>query len=215
MDTLFVHGFIRRIEKLLENNKIFIENKVSINQKIISLSIKNISEEIRKGNFIETLYNRLGVIKIETLPIIFRREDILPIFNFYLSYYNKNKNFKFIFSKNAKSKLELYDWPGNIAQIINYAEKTIILNTNFSDKESFEIEDLPMDMGDYENSNMVNNNYELSLKEARNIFEKNYLLSQIKRFNGNIRKISDFTGMERTALYRKFKSLDIEIEKKQ
>ena len=58
------------------------------------------------------------------------------------------------------------------------------------------------------------NNFELSLKEARNNFEKDYLISQIKRFNGNIKKISDFTGMERTALYRKFKSLNIETEKK-
>ena len=53
---------------------------------------------------------------------------------------------------------------------------------------------------------------DLSLKEARSEFEKNYLISQIKRFNGNITKVSEFTGMERTALYRKFKSLDIKVE---
>ena len=69
-------------------------------------------------------------------------------------------------------------------------------------------------MGDYTNQQKKENNYELSLKEARNNFEKDYLLSQIKRFYGNIKKISGFTGMERTALYRKFKSLNIDTDKK-
>ena len=64
-------------------------------------------------------------------------------------------------------------------------------------------------MGDETASNSSNNSLDLSLKEARSEFEKNYLISQIKRFNGNITKVSEFTGMERTALYRKFKSLDI------
>ena len=107
----------------------------------------------------------------------------------------------------------MYDWPGNISQIINYIEKTIILNQNLNDEKDFLIENLPLDMGDYDKKLNKENNLELSLKEARNNFEKNYLLSQIKRFNGNIKKISEFTGMERTALYRKFKSLNIEIDK--
>ena len=68
-------------------------------------------------------------------------------------------------------------------------------------------------MGEYIKEDNNKNNYELSLKEARNIFERDYLLSQIKRFNGNIKKISEFTGMERTALYRKIKSLKIETDK--
>lgn len=68
-------------------------------------------------------------------------------------------------------------------------------------------------MGYYNKIDKNENKFELSLKEARNNFEKDYLISQIKRFNGNIRKISDFTGMERTALYRKFKSLNIDINK--
>ena len=64
-------------------------------------------------------------------------------------------------------------------------------------------------MGDYINEAFKKNNIDLSLKDARNKFEKEYLISQIKRFNGNITKVSEFTGMERTALYRKIKSLNI------
>ena len=198
----------------LENNELFLKNKIYLKQKIISISSKDIIKEIQDGNFLKSLYERLSVINIQIPSIINRREDIIPICEYYLNYYNKNKNFTFSFSQNAKSKLELYDWPGNISQIINYVEKTIILNQNLNIKNDFIIENIPLDMGEYSHNYKYDNNYELSLKEARNNFEKDYLLSQIKRFNGNIIKISEFTGMERTALYRKFKSLNIESDKK-
>ena len=136
----------------------------------------------------------------------------MPICEYYLNYFKKDNDLNFIFSDSAKSKLELYDWPGNISQIINFAEKTIILNKNKNNE--LEIDNLPIDMGDYSTSNKKDNNFELSLKDARNNFEREYLLSQIKRFNGSIKKISYFTGMERTALYRKFKSLNIKIDNK-
>ena len=196
----------------LENNKLFNNYKINLKQKIISLSNKNIKEEINKGNFIQNLYERLSTIKIDIPEINKRREDIVPIFEYYLAYYNSNKKYKFSFSNNAKTKLELYHWPGNIPQIINYAQKTAILNHEFNNNSDYEIENLPMDMGDYEKKNKIEGSFDLSLKEARNNFERNYFISQIKRFNGNISKISNFTGMERTALYRKFKSLNINID---
>ena len=194
--------------------KVFFDNlNIFLKQKIIAINNNSIEDEISKGNFLQSLYDRLAVIKIDIPDINFRREDIIPIFEYYLNYYNKNKKYRFNLSNNVKSKLELYEWPGNVSQIINYAEKAIILNQDFNNTNHFEIENLPLDMGDYERINKKDNNYELSLKEARNNFEKDYLLSQIKRFNGNIKKISEFTGMERTALYRKFKSLNIETNK--
>ena len=105
----------------------------------------------------------------------------------------------------------MYDWPANISQLINYVEKSLILNQDQNIKE-LEVDDLALQMGDETASNSSHNSLDLSLKEARSEFEKNYLISQIKRFNGNITKVSEFTGMERTALYRKFKSLDIKVE---
>ena len=160
----------------------------------------------------KNLYERLSTIKIEIPEINKRREDIVPICEYYLDFYNQNKKYKFSFSQNTKTKLELYHWPGNIPQIINYAQKTIILNHELNKNSNYEIENLPMDMGDYDLNNKIEDSFDLSLKEARNNFEKNYFISQIQRFNGNISKISNFTGMERTALYRKFKSLNINIE---
>ena len=74
-----------------------------------------------------------------------------------------------------------------------------------------DVDNLALEMGDYNKDEITSNNYDLSLKEARMKFEKEYLLSQIKRFNGNVSKVSEFTGMERTALYRKLKSLNIKV----
>ena len=212
IDSLNIN-YQKKLLSFLENKKFFEKNKLDIKQKIISLTNKDIHKEIKKGNFTQALYDRLSAINLAIPPISSRRDDIIPIFDYYLDYYNKNKNFKFSFSKISNAKLELYSWPGNIPQIINYAEKTIILNQDLNKSSNFEIENLPSDMGGEEQKSNLENNYELSLKEARVNFEKDYLLSQIKRFNGNIIKISAFTGMERTALYRKFKSLNIDTEK--
>ena len=207
-------NFQKKFLFLLENKNLFITNNTDLDQKIISISSKNILEEIDKGNFIKTLYDRLSPIKIIIPSINSRRNDIFPICEYYLNHFKKDKDQNFVFSNSAKSKLELYDWPGNISQIINYAEKTILLNQSTNKNNILEIDNLPLDMGDYSAIDKKDNNFELSLKEARNNFERDYLLSQIKRFNGNIKKISDFTGMERTALYRKFKSLNIKADSK-
>ena len=204
----------KKLLLFLENNNFFIKNKINIKQKVIFISSKNIENEVNIGNFLRSLYDRISVIKLRIPSIKSRRDDIIPIYEYYLKYYNKNKDYKFTLSQNAKSKLELYDWPGNVSQIMNYAEKTIILNQDLNIKKNFILDNLPLDMGEYVLNKNNLNDFELSLKDARNNFEKNYLLSQIKRFNGNIKKISDFTGMERTALYRKFKSLNISTEKK-
>ena len=112
------------------------------------------------------------------------------------------------------NKLETYDWPGNVSQLINYIEKTIILNQDSNLESDYELDNLPIDMGELKNDKNSQLSFGLSLKEAKFNFEKEYLLSQIKRFNGNISKISEFTGMERSALYRKLKSLNILINNK-
>ena len=134
--------------------------------------------------------------------------------NYFLDKYNRNKNYKFYFSKKAIRKLESYNWPGNIRQISNYIERIVILNQNNNFSQDFELLDLSDDMNDLDKSSIkINENLELNIKKAREKFEREYFLSQIKRFNGNILKVSDFTGMERTALYRKLKSLNIDLNK--
>ena len=193
----------------IENKSFFNKSKINLDQKIISISEKNLNEEVINGNFTKRLLDRISLDTIKCPSIRNRREDIVPIVQHYLNFYNENNKINISFSNPAISKLELYDWPGNILQIINYIEKTIILNQSSDNDIILDVDDLALEMGDYINEFSQKNNFDLSIKDARNEFEKDYLLSQIKRFNGNMTKVSEFTGMERTALYRKIKSLKI------
>ncbi len=200
----------KKLLNFLENKKFFEDLDIKLNHKIITITEKNLEIEIEKGNFIKRLYDRISTDFIKFKSLSDRRDDVLPILDFYLNEKSGGiLNFKF--SSKALTKLQMYDWPGNISQLINYVEKSLILNQDQNIKE-LEVDDLALQMGDETASNSSNNSLDLSLKEARSEFEKNYLISQIKRFNGNITKVSEFTGMERTALYRKFKSLDIKVE---
>ena len=200
----------KKLLNFLENKKFFEDLDIKLNHKIITITEKNLEIEIEKGNFIKRLYDRISTDFIKFTSLSDRRDDVLPILNFYLNE-KSGGNLNFKFSSKALTKLQMYDWPGNISQLINYVEKSLILNQDQNIKE-LEVDDLALQMGDETASNSSNNSLDLSLKEARSEFEKNYLISQIKRFNGNITKVSEFTGMERTALYRKFKSLDIKVE---
>ena len=203
--------FKKKLLFFLENTEFFIKYNINLNIKFITITEKNLIEEIEKGNFLQRLFDRISTDKIITHPLCERREDILPILDYYLNDIGSDtKNFKF--SNSALTKLQMYDWPGNISQLINYVEKSLILNQDNISSKELEVDDLALEMGDETATISSNYSLELSLKEARYEFEKEYLLSQIKRFNGNITKVSDFTGMERTALYRKIKSLDIKID---
>ncbi len=200
----------KKLLNFLENKKFFEDLDIKLNHKIITITEKNLEIEIEKGNFIKRLYDRISTDIIKFKSLSDRRDDVLPILNFYLNE-KSGGNLNFKFSSKALTKLQMYDWPGNISQLINYVEKSLILNQDQNIKE-LEVDDLALQMGDETASISSNNSLDLSLKEARSEFEKNYLISQIKRFNGNITKVSEFTGMERTALYRKFKSLDIKVQ---
>jgi len=203
--------FQKKILFFLENENFLNKSNIKWNIKIIAISSKNIDYEIQQGNFMKDLFDRLNVFRIKVPPISERREDIIPICNYYLDFFNKNKKYNFSLSKKSSNKLEVYNWPGNAHQIINYIEKTIILFQDLNSESDYMLDDLPIDMSEIEDNSSIATHFGLSLKVARQNFEREYLLSQIKRFNGNIIKISEFTGMERTALYRKFKSLNISL----
>jgi len=194
----------------IENPGFFKSSNILLDHKIITISEKNLVDEITNGNFLSRLYERLKVDHLVCPSLSNRIPDILPILNYYLSKFN-TRNINLSFSKSAISKLEMFNWPGNIAQLVNYVEKTVILNQTTINDLVLDVDNLALEMGDYNKEQITANNYDLSLKEARIEFEKEYLLSQIKRFSGNISKVSEFTGMERTALYRKLKSLNISV----
>jgi len=195
----------------IENSDFFKSSNIVLDHKIITISEKNLKEEIKNGNFISRLYERIKVDYLKCPSLSDRVPDILPILNYYISKFN-SRNIDLTFSKSAISNLEIFDWPGNVAQLVNYVEKTLILNQTATNDLVLDVDNLALEMGDYNKDQITSNNYDLSLKEARMEFEKEYLLSQIKRFSGNVSKVSEFTGMERTALYRKLKSLNISVK---
>ena len=206
--------FQKKILIYLENKNFIDKFDTKLNIKIIAISSENIEQEVQQGNFIKDLFERLNVVRIRVPSVSERREDIIPICKYYLDYFNKNKKFNFYLSQKLSNQLEVYNWPGNIRQIINYIEKIIILSQEFNSKSDYKLDNLPIDMNEINENITLTTHFALSLKKARQNFEREYLLSQIKRFDGNIVKISKFTGMERTALYRKFKSLNITINNK-
>ncbi|MDC0216620.1 sigma-54 dependent transcriptional regulator [Pelagibacteraceae bacterium] len=194
----------------IENPEFFKSSNIELDHKIITISDKKLYQEVENGNILIRLYERLKIDYMMCPSLSDRIPDIQPILNYYINKFN-TRNVNLSFSKSAISKLEMFNWPGNIAQLVNYVEKTVILNQSVSKDLILDVDSLALDMGDYKNEEISSNNYDLSLKEARIEFEKEYLLSQIKRFSGNITKVSEFTGMERTALYRKLKSLNISV----
>ncbi len=195
----------------IENSEFFKSANINLEHKIITISEKKLEEEIVNGNFLSRLYERLKIDHLVCPNLSERVPDILPILNYYISKFN-SRNIELIFSKSAISKLEMFNWPGNVAQLVNFVEKTVILNQTATEDLTLDVDNLALEMGDYSKDQNNINSYDLSLKEARIEFEKEYLLSQIRRFNGNISKVSEFTGMERTALYRKLKSLNISVK---
>jgi len=195
----------------IENSDFFKSANINLDHKMITISDKKLEDEIANGNFLSRLYDRLKVDHLVCPSLSNRVPDIMPILNYYISKFN-SRSIDLSFSKSAISKLEMFNWPGNVSQLVNYVEKTVILNQTATNDLVLDVDNLALEMGDYSKDQTNTNNHDLSLKEARMEFEKEYLVSQIRRFSGNISKVSEFTGMERTALYRKLKSLNISVK---
>ena len=154
----------KKLLNFLENKKFFEDLDIKLNHKIITITEKNLEIEIEKVNFIKRLYDRISTDFIKFSSLSERRDDVLPILNFYLNE-KSGGNLNFKFSSKALTKLQMYDWPGNISQLINYVEKSLILNQDQNIKE-LEVDDLALQMGDETASNSSNNSLDLSLKEA-------------------------------------------------
>ena len=201
--------------------KVFVENslnrigsnkKVDIDLRVISSTNVNLSEKINKKTFREDLFHRLNVVPIKTPDLSDRVEDI-PILAIYfaekLATVNGLTNRKF--TNEALTFLQSMSWPGNIRQLRNVVERVLILGNPSDEITSDELilsEAKAQDTGK-KNSLISSDLASMSLREAREVFERDYLVLQINRFGGNISKTAAFIEMERSALHRKLKSLGI------
>ena len=179
--------------------------------RVISATAKDLPYEIERGAFREELYHRLKVVPIAVPSLEERREDISVLAEYFLVEFHEKLGLPSrSLSEDAATTLESMIWPGNIRQLKNLMERVLIMGPALGDIEP---EELPSDtgVGDSRDGQIVisGNVATYSLREARELFEREYLLTQINRFGGNISRTASFVGMERSALHRKLKSLGV------
>ncbi len=184
---------------------------INTNIRIISSSSKNLKDLISKGNFREDLYHRLNVVPIELPPLTSRTEDIPLLINYFKEKLADLNGVPEALIDTSNDNLYTYDWPGNIRELRNLVERVTILSVNENKENINKIlnDILSKSSLNKNNTDLINDTMSYPLKEAREEFEKRYLVNQLKKNQGNISKTADYIGMERSALHRKLKSLGI------
>jgi two-component system, NtrC family, nitrogen regulation response regulator NtrX len=188
--------------------------KVTVDVRVVSSTSRNIEADIAAGKFREDLYHRLSVVPIRIPALAERREDIPELVEYFMTQISQATGLpKRTVGADALAVLQSHDWPGNVRQLRNNVERLMILAGGDPDAV-ITASMLPQDVGSMI-PNMPNGNggehlMSLALREAREVFEREYLLAQINRFGGNISRTAEFVGMERSALHRKLKALGID-----
>ncbi|MGC2125466.1 MAG: sigma-54 dependent transcriptional regulator [Xanthobacteraceae bacterium] len=188
--------------------------KVTVDVRIVSSTSRNIEADIAAGKFREDLYHRLSVVPIRVPGLAERRDDIPELVEYFMSQIASTTGLpKRTVGADALAVLQSHDWPGNVRQLRNNIERLMILAGGGPDAV-ITASMLPQDVGSMI-PNMPNGNggehlMSLALREAREVFEREYLLAQINRFGNNISRTAEFVGMERSALHRKLKALGID-----
>ena len=184
---------------------------INVNIRIISSSSKNLNNLVSNGDFREDLFHRLNVVPIN-LPSLQERTEDIPLL---VDYFKKKlSELNGVTEANIDSNSDLlftYNWPGNIRELRNLIERITILSVNENESNVNKILNDILSQSSSSNlsSNDLTNAMSFPLKEAREKFEKKYLLNQLQKNHGNISKTAEHIGMERSALHRKLKSLGI------
>ena len=188
-------------------------NKVDVDVRIVSSTTRNLEAEIAAGRFREDLFHRLSVVPIRVPPLAERREDISGLVDYFMEQISQSTGLpKRQIGEDAMAVLQSHDWPGNVRQLRNNVERLMILAGGEPDAV-IAAHMLPQDVGSMvpkmPNGNGGEHLMGLPLREAREVFERDYLIAQISRFSGNISRTAEFVGMERSALHRKLKALGV------
>ena len=184
---------------------------INVNIRLISSTSKNLQELVKLGNFREDLFHRLNVVPIDLSPLSLRTEDIPLLIDYFKKKLSEINGVQQPNIDIENDNLYTYSWPGNVRELRNLVERVTILSANET-KENINklMNDILTSSSSIENSqNLLEKSFGVPLKEAREHFEKEYLINQLKKNHGNISKTADFIGMERSALHRKIKSLGI------
>jgi two-component system nitrogen regulation response regulator NtrX len=189
------------------------QRPVKVDVRVLSATSRNLSDEIAEGRFREDLFYRLNVVPVRIPPLRERREDIPELVTHFLARFAAERRMSApTLSDEALAALQAHDWPGNVRQLRNIIERTIILAPG--DRVGrIDVDLLPPEVLDHPTSVGVTSATMTimgsPLREARESFEREYLRVQIRRFSGNISRTASFIGMERSALHRKLKALGL------
>jgi len=186
-------------------------DQIKVDLRVLSSTSCDLEVEIAERRFREELFHRLNVVPIEVPTLEERREDIPELVEHFVEHFNQTQGLTVRkLSDDAAALLQTLPWPGNIRQLKNVIERILILSDGTGPISADEIPtDTQKSAGANDGGGMSANWATLPLREAREAFEREYLITQINRFGGNISKTANFVGMERSALHRKLKSLGV------
>lgn len=183
--------------------------QIGVDVRVVSSTSRDLTEEMEEKRFREDLFYRLNVVPVAIPSLAERRDDIPALAQHFFTRYAAEQGIPSPdISQEAMAALQAYDWPGNVRQLRNVVERTVILSPR-EDMNVIETEMLPSEVtgGKLGAANGLSTLMGAPLREARETFEREYLSIQIRRFSGNISKTASFIGMERSALHRKLKLL--------
>jgi two-component system, NtrC family, nitrogen regulation response regulator NtrX len=187
------------------------EENVQVDVRVISSTSKSLRDEIEAGRFREDLFHRLNVVPVRVPGLGERREDIAELVEYFIDRISEATGLpKRKLGEDAIATLQVHDWPGNVRQLRNNVERLLILATG-DPNEVITAEMLPAEVAAAGTAGSMGPEriIALPLRDAREVFEREYLTAQILRFGGNISRTAAFIGMERSALHRKLKSLGV------
>lgn len=184
-------------------------DRVRVDLRVISSTTRNLEQDIAAGSFREELFHRLNVVPIAVPSLDSRREDIPIIADHFIRQLNRRQGLPLrTMAEETRTRLQAMAWPGNVRQLRNTIERMLILGP---DDEPISPDELT-DSGERREGDglAIGTVYTtLNLRDAREVFERNYLLSQVNRFGGNITQTAKFVEMERSALHRKLRTLNV------
>ncbi|MBI1385488.1 MAG: response regulator [Rhizobiales bacterium] len=186
--------------------------KVHVDVRIVSSTSRNLQREMEEGRFREDLFHRLNVVPLRVPSLAERRDDIPPLVNHFVKQIVTASGLPpRRIGDDAIAVLQAHDWPGNIRQLRNNVERLMILSGG-GPETVITADLLPDEIGSsvpFSGNGGAEHLMSLPLRDAREIFEREYLTAQINRFGGNISRTAEFVGMERSALHRKLRALGL------
>jgi len=199
---------VLRVLQEQEFHRLGASESIKVDVRVIAATNKDLEQEIEKGNFRQDLYYRLNVIPIYIPPLRERKEDIPELVNHFLEVFcQKSRLRKKQIHPQVLNILMEYDWPGNVRELKNIVERMVILSSG----EEITLKDLPPAIFYPKKALAVESSSKLGLKQAKEAFERQFILQRLIEHNYNIAQTAQSLGLDRTSLYRKLKKLGIEL----